>query len=209
MAPRKRRSLLKAIIFRFYVKLRGAYIYIKMNIYIYIYIYILYSWWYPFTFGETGPLLADFWISFWWSWCDHISFKRHRSQRLDHDLYHQIQKGQLLFLFSLWRKQIQAFAWFRLSIPGDFSGEVGIFFGVTGNWYHLQQNPSETLATHDVNTEEMKADSKQVIEDVYVGDSGSLMMAVMSSCWWVIRSPWGYTLPKFNSEFTPEKLPSQ
>ena len=121
--PRKRRSLLKAIIFRFYVKLRGRiYIYTEMNIYIYVneYIYILYSWWYPFTSGETGPLLADFWISFWWRWCDHISFKRHRPQRLDHDLYHQIQKGQLLFLFSLWRKQIQAFAWFRLSIPGDF-----------------------------------------------------------------------------------------
>ena len=186
--PRKRRSLLKAIIFRFYVKLRGRiYIYIYRNEYIYIckwiYIYILYSWWYPFTSGETGPLLADFWISFWWRWCDYISFKRHRPQRLDHDLYHQIQKGQLLFLFSLWRKQIQAFAWFRLSIPGDFLGGDRYFLGGDRKLVSFTAKPFRNFGdSWRKDTEEMKADSKQVIEEGCHRRwrVGSLMMA--SSC---------------------------
>ena len=60
-----------------------------------------------------------------------------------------------------------------------------------GGWYFLGGQETGIIYSKTLqklwrlmtkNTEEMKADSKQVIEDVYVGDSGSLMMAVMSSC---------------------------
>ncbi len=98
-------------------------------------------------------------------------------------LYHQIKKGQLLFLFSPWGKTI--FSWFRLKRWGVIFRERVrhvFFWGQETGIIFLSKSLQKLWRHLTADTEEMKADSKQVIEDVYFAES--LMLVVMSSCLW-------------------------